>query len=535
MSSRVSTPVAFATAAALAVTLAGCPAQDADATDGAAARDPADVASDEASGPADGASSRAEIVPEVGPLDVAPEATVDAEPEVDAPAPGSWDDLTPPGPSVPTIRSMLGVSTHMKQSAGDDARRDFEFERYVELGGARIREDYHWHKIEPADDEWHFEVVAGQVAMAGERGVPVLAMLAYAVDWAVVDDVTSTIDPAEYAEYAAATAAHYCGQVDAIEIWNEPNIDRFWKPHPDSEHYGKLLAAAYPAIKEACPGAIVTTGGFASYDFDNPEEMLWMFAEMHAYDANLCDSFDVVAFHPYTIAQKPPPEFDWAIGEGLDFLGQRAQVARIRELLAEMGCPDRPIWFTEAGWPSYEIGEQAQGRYLARGVLLAALDGIEAYYWYTFWDGDPATESIRPHEDYFGLFGWVGPDGSERRPKHAWEAMKGLADVLGEARFARDLSPSLGLPQDVYALAFMDDAGQTTVAAWDGRDVPDKTLDGDLPGGPDTTWELELPLPAGTAGVVQRDITGAEVADDQAAESVQVTLTPEVRYLVLVR
>ena len=120
-----------------------------------------------------------------------------------AAAPPPWADLTAVGPP---LRSLLGVSTHMNQRAGEDARRDFEFAIYEELGGVRIREDYHWHRIEPADDEWHFEAVSTQAEMANGRGVEVLAMLAYGVDWAMADGETSSIDPADFADFAGAAA-----------------------------------------------------------------------------------------------------------------------------------------------------------------------------------------------------------------------------------------------------------------------------------------------------------------------------------------
>ena len=451
------------------------------------------------------------------------------------PPPPLWEELTAGGP---TLHSLIGVSTHMQQSAGENVKRDFEFATYEALGGARIRQDYHWHRIEPADDDWHFEAVATQVEMAMASGVEILAMLAYGVDWAMPDGATNSIDPAAYADYAGAVAAEFCGEVTTFEIWNEPNLDRFWKPLPDAAHWAELQKAAYTAIKEACPEARVATAGFSSWD-THLEQRWWFFAEAWRHHPDLCDYFDVVALHPYTFGQMKSPEYDWVVGEHFNVEGQRWMVRILRDLLTDMGCPDRPLWFTEIGWPSYDLSEDEQARFLARSLLLASADGVETYFWYTFWDSDPRSQSWRPHEDHFGLFAWVGDDGTIRRAKPSYIALKAVNDLLGDARFARDLSPALELPNDVYALAFLAPNGEaetTVVALWDGRDMPDAGPDGSSGlGGPDTTHALTLPLPEGTAGWVRHAMDGTELDRGGADEILDLTLTPDVQYLVLVR
>ncbi|MBI5525810.1 MAG: hypothetical protein HY897_05705 [Deltaproteobacteria bacterium] len=441
-------------------------------------------------------------------------------------AAGLWDGLAPVGPRV---RDALGVSTHMKQDEGDDPLRDFEFARYAELGGARIREDYHWHRIEPAEGGWHFESVATQAAMARTNGVKALAMLAYGVDWAMPDGTTSGINPGKFGAFAGRVASEFCADIGEYEIWNEPNLSRFWTPGPDPAAYGGFLKAAHGAIKAACPGARVLSGGLSSWDDFDPFSRWGFLSGLHRSHPDICEYFDVLAIHPYTFNQKPSPEHDWRSG-GISFESQPAMTALARERLDEMGCPEKPLWFTEAGWPSYELDEPAQGRYLARSALLALRDGVEAYFWYTFWDGEPVTTGERPHENYFGLFGWPGGV-DPRRAKPAWLALKGLADVLGNARFSRDLSGDLGLPADIHALAFLRDDGAVVCALWDGRDDPDVANDGADEGGPGTTFDLDLPLPRGAAGYRLLGIDGRELSEGGPAAALRVTLTPEVKYL----
>ncbi len=68
-----------------------------------------------------------------------------------------------------------------------------------------------------------------------------------------------------YADFAAQTAA---AGADAIEIWNEPNIDREWPGGMiHGATYTELLAAAYTAIKARAPNTIVISAAPAPTGF----------------------------------------------------------------------------------------------------------------------------------------------------------------------------------------------------------------------------------------------------------------------------
>jgi hypothetical protein len=68
-----------------------------------------------------------------------------------------------------------------------------------------------------------------------------------------------------YAGFAAELAA---AGADAIEVWNEPNIDREWPSGQISpQRYTELLATAYSAIKAANPSTMVVSGAPAPTGF----------------------------------------------------------------------------------------------------------------------------------------------------------------------------------------------------------------------------------------------------------------------------
>jgi hypothetical protein len=73
---------------------------------------------------------------------------------------------------------------------------------------------------------------------------------------------------AYFAEYAAFVGGLAAAGADAIEVWNEPNLDREWPTGSvDPAQYTRLLALSYNAIKAANRGTIVISGAPAPTGF----------------------------------------------------------------------------------------------------------------------------------------------------------------------------------------------------------------------------------------------------------------------------
>src|SRR5574341_301145 len=77
-----------------------------------------------------------------------------------------------------------------------------------------------------------------------------------------------SIDFAAYTNHLAAVAS--C-QPDAVEIWNEMNLDREWPAGQldPASYVSNMLAPGFNAIKSASPGTIVIIGALAPTGFDN--------------------------------------------------------------------------------------------------------------------------------------------------------------------------------------------------------------------------------------------------------------------------
>lgn len=83
----------------------------------------------------------------------------------------------------------------------------------------------------------------------------------YKVMLSVVGDKNRVLDPAFQDEYAAYVANLARSGADAIQVWNEMNIDREWpQGQINPASYVQLLQKAYTAIKAANPNTLVITG-----------------------------------------------------------------------------------------------------------------------------------------------------------------------------------------------------------------------------------------------------------------------------------
>jgi hypothetical protein len=109
-----------------------------------------------------------------------------------------------------------------------------------------------------------------------------------------------------YSSWVARMAA---AGADAIEIWNEPNIDREWQSgHIDPAAYTQLLCAAYSAIKGANPGTAVIsaapapTGFFGGCSPNGCDDLYFM---QGMYNAGAARCLDYIGAHHNAGATAP--------------------------------------------------------------------------------------------------------------------------------------------------------------------------------------------------------------------------------------
>ena len=73
-----------------------------------------------------------------------------------------------------------------------------------------------------------------------------------------------------FGEFIYTLVARYRGQVQAIEMWNEPNLAIEWHDTIDGAKYAQLLAVGYGAAKLADPSILVISAGLSPTPHDGP-------------------------------------------------------------------------------------------------------------------------------------------------------------------------------------------------------------------------------------------------------------------------
>ena len=193
--------------------------------------------------------------------------------------------------------------------------------------------------------------------------------------------------------------------ITSWQVWNEPNLERYWASGPDAGEYVQLLRTVSKAIKAVDRRAEIVTGGIPESASGIP--LRSYLAAM--YRAGAGSAFDTLAIHPYA----------------RDSAGVLNAVRVVRGLMSRFR--DRsPIWVTEVGWASdgppseFTVGEAGQADRIADTVdglaRLRSQLGIRGFVYFNWRDSTPYSGGT----DFWGLHtGLLRRDGT---PKPAFAA-----------------------------------------------------------------------------------------------------------------
>jgi hypothetical protein len=85
----------------------------------------------------------------------------------------------------------------------------------------------------------------------------------------------------DYALFVHTFLKRYPGMVQAVEVWNEPNLSAEWDWQIDGAVYRHLLASAYIVIKAVDPSIMVISGALAPTSTDS----VWTHVDDHSFIA----------------------------------------------------------------------------------------------------------------------------------------------------------------------------------------------------------------------------------------------------------
>ena len=227
---------------------------------------------------------------------------------------------------------------------------------------------FQWRMIEGAGKGIYDWSEADRVVKASKaNGIKIIARIDFQPTWARKDGARNgpPDNYQDYADFVAALASRYSpgsaiGTVDAIEVWNEVNLNREWGNQPinrqQAADYVRFLGMAYRAAHAANPSIVIITAGLSptgvktSDAWDDAEYLQWLF------DAGLKGgvNYDVVGAHGNTQAPCVSCDFNSLPAFGHPSFYFR-RVEQLRDVQVKAGDADRQIWLLEFGWTADKV------------------------------------------------------------------------------------------------------------------------------------------------------------------------------------
>ena len=320
------------------------------------------------------------------------------------PAPTSTPAPTPEGGAVPPVPPPAPPPS---PSGGFELGGHIRSWNYLgQMASARMN----WVKLQvryPAD-------ASGMVSTAHGNG--------FKVQLSALGSPGMVNQPGFHGDYSAWVAGMAAAGADAIEVWNEPNIDHEWplgQINPAS--YTQLLCAAYSAIKNANAGTAVIsaapapTGYFGGCSANGCDDLPWLQGLVNAGAANC---MDYIGAHHNAGATSPSATSghpaDGGGGHHSWYFMPQTQ------LYYSVFGGSRKLFYTEMGYASQEgvptfsdwfawargITNAQQAAWLAEAVSLSRSSGMVRSI--VIWNLDFSRYGDDPQDGY----AIIRPDGS---------------------------------------------------------------------------------------------------------------------------
>lgn len=331
-----------------------------------------------ATGPASPQPTITFVGPVVGPGYTPPPPPTQAPPPSATPGapPTVAAVTTTPAPFTPMPGldpDRIGVQVHslLDQAGWDEVLRRVE---QLGVGWAKVQID--WALLQPGGPDEISEDFRRQelyIESLHQRGVKVLVSVAKAPGWSrsVTNEAGPPDDPQALVRFLEAMLAEFGDAIEAVEVWNEPNLQREWQGQPlTGASYMRYFEAAHQTIRAYSdrmlvdakqprprPMIIVTAGlaptGTSDFSVDDRAYLQQM------YDAGLGAYDDVmVGIHPYSWGNPPDARCCNAVeGQGWDddphfFFADN--LADYRGIMERGGHADSQMMVTEFGWATWD-------------------------------------------------------------------------------------------------------------------------------------------------------------------------------------
>jgi hypothetical protein len=249
----------------------------------------------------------------------------------------------------------------------------------ADAGVGSLRQTFDWQYLRKGNT-LNWEILDNYVGGAAQRGIKIIPVLFNPpTDLTTVPPVGAlrgfypTRDPAAIGAYGAQLAARYGTNgsfwtehpnierhpITTWQIWNEPNLPVYWRPHLSPKGYAHMLCAAYRQIKAVDPNAEISTAGLPKSHISTSMWPSKFVPRVMKAGGRGC--FDTVALNAYA-----------PTGKGVVKL-----VSNFRRLLNRLHARNVSLRVTEFGWAdqgperpraAYTAGSNRQGRFISQAL-----------------------------------------------------------------------------------------------------------------------------------------------------------------------
>lgn len=223
----------------------------------------------------------------------------------------------------------------------------------TELAGAP-EDSKRWEKLDALMEKYLSMRVPIELQLAGTPGWCAISAERYELGKKVGRPHTVPPDPQKYAEIVGHIIAKYGDRIDAYEIWNEPDIEQFYRG--TNQEYIALFKTIALLIRRLDSTARIISGGMSAFHEGFVNNMI---------ESGAMKIPDLIAFHPY--AAKSP---GWDVP-----FGQLEGSLMAHGIPTEIYCNESGFAWKNGEWfqppPDYTPKIQAQLLNVALARLLA--------------------------------------------------------------------------------------------------------------------------------------------------------------------
>ena len=252
---------------------------------------------------------------------------------------------------------------------GNPSTTDRDLERVRDAGFTWQKSLFQWRDIEPMAGVFDFSEADRVVRASAATGVKIIARLDFQPTWARADGAHNgpPDNYEDFGRFVSALVTRYrsdspIGQLHAIEVWNEPNLDREWGNapinQPQAGDYVRLLKTAYEAAKAVDPSVDDHHGRPLPDRLDRQHRPSGRRVPRWMYEAGAKQYFDVLGAHgpgfkaPPTSAPTRPRPTRSTAATAPSPSGASRTCARS---WSENGDAAKQIWLLEFGWTTDKV------------------------------------------------------------------------------------------------------------------------------------------------------------------------------------